>query len=108
MEPITLQIGDDTTSTPCGLCARSVSYRPGPRLCLAESQQPVCRECTRQREPKMVDLLDLATIAEKVGRSCRHLLTPSMETLLELARAAENYNLSTIRQRKMCTSAAQE
>jgi len=98
MESLTLRICDDAGTVTCALCGLTATHRPGPRLFLADSDNPVCRECARKNEPRLADLLDLASIAEKVGRSQRHLLTPPMECLLELARAADNYNQSTRRQ----------
>jgi hypothetical protein len=60
-------------------------------LCLAESQDCVCRRCGKQHAPSLTALLDLAGAAERVGRIGRHTVFPPLGALLDLARAAENY-----------------
>lgn len=95
VESLTVRYCDDVANRPCALCGEAALYRQGPRLCLENPSDAVCRTCGKRHAPHLAGLLDLAQVAEKVGRLIRPLLTPPMEALLDLARAAENYSQST-------------
>ncbi|MFO0969533.1 MAG: hypothetical protein U0793_28580 [Gemmataceae bacterium] len=92
MERFTIRFQAHHCSTPCPVCAQPHSLRRGPCVSLADTGEPVCRDCCKRQAPGMLALLDLAHVAENVGRKGRHMLTPPMESLLALARAAENYS----------------
>lgn len=75
----------------CPTCGDATLWAQGPRLVVASTSEPICRDCGRTHAPHLIALLDLASTADKVGRHSRHLLTPPMKALLELARAAETF-----------------
>jgi hypothetical protein len=61
---------------------------------MADSSDPVCKECGRKHAPSLVALVHLADEAERVARIGRHTVFPPLTALLDLARAAETYHLS--------------
>ncbi len=91
-----LVIASSDYSAACGSCGVATLWSRGPRLVMAVSSEPICRECGRLHAPHLIALLDLAQMADKVGRHSRHLLTPPMKSLLELARAAETFAVSSL------------
>src|SRR5215468_8423112 len=91
MNPLAIQLTDRPSSDPCGLCGDHGPARPGPRLCLADTCQTVCRRCARAHAPALLALLDLGQVAEQVGNLGRHTLVPPLNALLDLNRAAEQY-----------------
>ena len=62
---------------------------------LADSDDPVCRDCGRKHAPSLAALVHLATEAERIARIGRHTVFPPLTSLLDLARAAENYQHCT-------------
>ena len=76
----------------CGVCGKPLTPAVGPRLCLEDGRDVVCRDCGKSHAPALAALLDLAHVADRVGRIGRHTLVPPLDALLDLARAAENYN----------------
>jgi hypothetical protein len=75
----------------CALCANVLPPAGGPCLALAESLEPVCRDCGRRHAPALAALLELAHVARRVGRIGRHTIVPPLVALLDLARAAEQF-----------------
>jgi hypothetical protein len=91
MTPLAIQMTDRPANDPCGLCGDRAAARPGPRLCLADTWQSVCRRCARAHAPTLLALLELGQVAEQVGHIGRHTLVPPLNALLDLNRAAEKY-----------------
>jgi hypothetical protein len=91
MTPLAIQLTDRPTTDHCGLCGERTVARPGPRLCLADTWQSVCRRCARAHSPSLLALLELGHVAEQVGHIGRHTLVPPLNALLDLNRAAEKY-----------------
>ena len=95
MADLTIQLNPGACSDTCGLCGHKAIQAAGPRLCLGEGPDTVCRDCARQHAPALVALLDLARVAERVGRVGRHTLSPPLEAMLRLMGAAESYTQTT-------------
>ena len=91
MSELTIALQEETLTDSCALCNKRLAAGSGPRLVLAESQEPVCRECGRRHAPPLAALLDLAQVARRVGHIGHHMLVPPLHALLDLARAAEYY-----------------
>lgn len=91
MMPLAIQLTDRPTTDHCGLCGERTAARHGPRLCLADTWQSVCRRCAKAEAPTLLALLDLGQVAEKVACVGRHTLVPPLNALLDLNRAAEQY-----------------
>jgi hypothetical protein len=92
MTHLVIQLDPEGTPGTCALCGRDASAPGQPRLSLAETRLPVCRDCGKQHAPSLASLLDLASAAERVGRIGRHTVVPPLTALLDLAHAAENYS----------------
>jgi hypothetical protein len=92
MPHLTIKLNPLAAHGSCGLCGKPTASAVGPRLCLEENRDAVCRECGKSHAPALAALLDLAHVADRVGRIGRHTLVPPLDALLDLARAAENYN----------------
>jgi hypothetical protein len=91
MTPLAIQLTDRPGTDLCGVCGERAAARPGPRLCLADTWQSVCRRCAQAHAPSLLALLDLGRVAERVGHIGRHTLVPPLNALLDLNRAAEHY-----------------
>ena len=91
MTALILQYHPGVSSDPCAFCGKAAGAHAGPRLCLADSMEVVCRDCGKKRAPSLVALVDLARAAERVGRIGRHNVFPPLAALLDLARAAEQF-----------------
>lgn len=98
MAQLSITLGDHGDQ-PCALCEQPVPAASGPRLCLAESLNPVCQACASEHAPSLVALLDLVRVADRVGRIGQHTLVPPLAALLDLARAAENYTRASSRRK---------
>ncbi len=101
MPHLTIKLSPLAAHGSCGLCARPITPVVGPRLCLDDGRDVVCRDCGKRHAPALSALLDLAHVAERVGRIGRHTLVPPLDALLDLARAAENYNDSRLKPQKL-------
>ncbi len=97
MANLTIHISHQASNSWCCLCEAGLLTGAGPHLVLAETDEPVCRECGKKEAPHLVALVDLAQVAQRVGRMCKHVLVPPMEVLLSLARAAEDFIHATPR-----------
>lgn len=86
-----MQFERESATFPCSLCAKTTGNAGGPRLALASTLAPVCRECGHKHCPPLLALIDLADAALHVGRIGRHMISPPLPVLLDLARAAEDY-----------------
>jgi hypothetical protein len=73
-------------------------------LCVADSSDPVCKDCGRKHAPSLAALVHLATEAERVARIGRHTVFPPLTALLDLARAAETYHQSAANSAKPVAS----
>lgn len=91
MTTLVLQLPSHASDGPCPLCGRPAGAGDGPRLCAADSHQPVCRSCGKKHAPALAALAELAHTADRVGRIGRHTVFPPLAALLDLAHAAENY-----------------
>jgi len=100
MSHLTINLNAGAAPGSCGLCGKPTAPSAGPRLCLEESRDVVCRDCGKNHAPALSALLDLAHVADRVGRIGRHTLVPPLDALLDLARAAENYNDSRLKPHK--------
>ncbi|HMC65380.1 MAG TPA: hypothetical protein VKI65_10620 [Gemmataceae bacterium] len=103
MIALVIQHESASLSHTCGVCGDIVGDRDGPQLALADSPEPVCRDCGRDHAPSLVALLDLAQEGRRIGRIGRHSVFPPLTALLDLSRAAENYSHSLPRR---CRQAA--
>ena len=92
MTHLVVQFECDGGSSPCGVCGRRTPVARGPQLGVAETLEPVCRDCGRKHAPDLAALVELARAAERVGKIGRHTVSPPLTALLDLARAAENYS----------------
>jgi len=97
MSHLTINLSSVAAHGSCGLCGKPTAPAVGPRLCLEDSRDVICRECGKRHAPALSALVDLAHVADRVGRIGRHTLVPPLDALLDLARAAENYNDSRLK-----------
>jgi hypothetical protein len=100
MPHLTIKLSSLASHGSCGLCGKATTPAVGPRLCLDDGREAVCRECGKRHAPALAALVDLAHVADRVGRIGRHTLVPPFDALLDLARAAENYNDSRVKPHK--------
>jgi hypothetical protein len=91
MTDLVMQFERESTNYPCGLCGEGTCAETGPRLAMAATLVPVCRECGKKHAPPLLALINLAEAAQHVGRIGRHMISPPLPVLLDLARAAEDY-----------------
>lgn len=96
MTALVLHCQSPAADGPCSLCGRPAGAREGPRLCLADGLDPVCRSCGKTHAPDLAALAELAHTAERVGRIGRHTVFPPLASLLDLARAAEDYTAARL------------
>ena len=96
-----LVIASSDLNAACPTCGDTALWSRGPRIVVATTSEPLCRDCGRIHAPHLIALIELAHTADKVGRHSRHLLTPPMKSLLELARAAETFAVSSLPPREL-------
>jgi hypothetical protein len=104
MSSLVIECNTRASHDTCAFCHEDLEPGDGPRLCLADSESGVCRNCGKRHAPSLVALLDLARTAERVGHIGRHSVTLPLSAMLDLARAAEDYTHTAVRKKQRLAS----
>src|SRR5688500_9323555 len=101
MSALILQHVSDAEDVVCAGCGRQTHLAAGVRLCVADPNGAICRECAGRQAPALAALVELARVAERIGRIQSHSSAGvPMESLLQLAWASEHYFLSSAAERR--------